>query len=107
MPLVRRKIFKFVTVLEPFRFYALSCLSKLIDRMSHTMLENANNLIAVLHNLFKCKHYKGLFLLFNDQSARIRQLVCQDLGTMVELHLDILLPHIRNILLSLVHATQV
>lgn len=77
-----------------FRKHALSCINQFIVDLPPALLVNMDT------------YLQGLFYLSGDASADVRKRVCQAFVTLVEVRIDYLMPHIRNIVQYMLHATN-
>eukprot|EP00741_Cyanophora_paradoxa_P008025 tig00001239_g7764.t1 len=79
---------------ENFRKQALGCINQFILVAPNALLVHMDSFL------------QGLFSLATDASAEVRKRVCMALVMLLEVRLDVLLPHIQNVIEYILHATQ-
>eukprot|EP01112_Ceratiomyxa_fruticulosa_P017712 TRINITY_DN5573_c0_g3_i1.p1 TRINITY_DN5573_c0_g3~~TRINITY_DN5573_c0_g3_i1.p1 ORF type:complete len:897 (-),score=174.50 TRINITY_DN5573_c0_g3_i1:289-2979(-) len=79
---------------ESHRKIALASVNQFIVEMPAALLVNIDQFL------------QGVFFLSNDPSCEVRRKVCQALVTLLEVRVDFLVPHMRNVIQYMIHCTQ-
>lgn len=91
---------------DKWRRIALTCVCEFLTTPPEAMTAQMELFLKV-SVLWYSSDFQELFQLASDQAPKVRQKVCKALVTLTELHIQVLSPYIKDVIIYMLQSTQV